>query len=337
MDIKERLKALTAEYLSDDLNYGRLFAMTRELKAMLVWLSGTSHDTIEGRKPIHTDNGKAIGPFWAAMCVDDIMRTRRFVRGVYHALKDKLNEHNGEINVLYAGTGPFAMLILPSLLRFAPERIHYTFMEINPITIESLQSVLKTIGVDEYKIELVMADASRCELDKNKLPDLIISETMQNMLAREQQVPIFLNLMRQAKQDTVFIPESIELFVGVKPNRRDEEITREDYRKLDCLFAVNREAMAPLIKDKAPQSTETMVFNERQTLIKEELEQERMQPVLFTEVQVYKDERLLVNESGLTTPKDLLGNGVAEGQAMQIKSRYKIDKEPKLEYEISAL
>ena len=49
------------------------------------------------------------------MCVDDIMRTRRFVRGVYHAMADMLNAREGKINLLYAGTGPFAMLVLPSI------------------------------------------------------------------------------------------------------------------------------------------------------------------------------------------------------------------------------
>lgn len=335
MDLKEKLKELTAVYLNDEVNFAHLYAATKELKALLIMLAGTDHDSHEGKEPIHTDNGKAIGPYWAAMCVDDIMRTRRFVRGVYHAMADMLNAREGKINLLYAGTGPFAMLVLPSILRFSPERVNYTFLEINPITFKTLQRVLNTLGMEAFRIELVQADASRYVLDKENLPNIIISETMQNMLAREQQVPIFLNLMRQAQPHTVFIPESIELFVGVRATGKNEtEITRNDYRKLDCVFAVNRQTMAERIDSTANGREESFVFNERKTLVKDDAAANTVQPVLFTEVQVYKDERLLINESGLTTPKTLHLNGISEGKPICIKTRYKIDKEPKLEYEI---
>ncbi len=39
---------------------------------------------------------------------------------------------------------------------------------------------------------------------------------MQNTLAKEQQAPIFLNLIKQTKDDSIFIPEKIELHTGLK-------------------------------------------------------------------------------------------------------------------------
>ena len=46
-------------------------------------------DNKEGRKDIEYENGKALGTFWAALCLDDLVRTRQFIRGIDKAIKDK--------------------------------------------------------------------------------------------------------------------------------------------------------------------------------------------------------------------------------------------------------
>ena len=61
------------------------------------------------REDIHLANGKALGTSWAARCVDDIIRTKKFVAGVYQAVQKLLNEYPEKtVHILYAGTGPFA-------------------------------------------------------------------------------------------------------------------------------------------------------------------------------------------------------------------------------------
>ena len=67
----------------------------------------------------------------------------------------------------------------------------------------------------DYSIKLLNEDATKYQITEDT-PDIIISETMQNALPKEQQVSIFLNLMRQVKFDSIFIPEKIELFIGLK-------------------------------------------------------------------------------------------------------------------------
>jgi hypothetical protein len=70
---------------------------------------------------IHTGAGVAIGTTWAALCIDDVLRTKRFVSGLYHAIKTVADRRAGPVHVLYAGTGPWATLVLPLTSRFSPE------------------------------------------------------------------------------------------------------------------------------------------------------------------------------------------------------------------------
>lgn len=78
------------------------------------------------------ENGTAIGPFWAAMYLEDMMRTRQLIRGITRALDEKLKKQSS-IEVIYAGTGPFANLLLPIFQEYKTHQIRYTLMEINPM------------------------------------------------------------------------------------------------------------------------------------------------------------------------------------------------------------
>lgn len=336
MNIQKEIIRITSEYLKDDIDYLNLSDASKEYKSILNTLCAEEINIEEGRNDIEFENGKALGTFWAALCLDDLLRTRQFIRGIYKAIQDKLRQKK-TIHILYAGTGPFATLLLPLLLRFAKEDIKYTFLEINPISLRILKKIIAKLDLQEYDITFVSEDATKYQLNSKNKPDIIISETMQNALAKEQQVPIFLNLMSQAKSETIFIPEKIELILGLKDKGIPmEKLNRDNYHKEETIFEVSKEAMFPA-NGSGKYVAGEVEFQKKKVVIENEKLKNYDSLVLMTEIQVYKEEKILLKESGLTTP--LFMQEITENQtsAMLVDTQYKISSNPKLDYEISLL
>lgn len=328
MTTQEKIKHVTEVFLDDQLDYHKLSNAAKDLKNLLDDLSEEDMDVEAGRDDIHFENGKALGTFWAALCVDDMIRTRQFMRGVNQAAKDKLSKQDA-IHIMYAGTGPFATLVLPLLFIYPTTSIRYTFLEVNQFTFDLLQKVISKLGLEEYNIDYVLADASTYEINQTDLPDIIISETMQNALEREQQVPIFLNLMRQAKLDTIFVPESITLSVGLQKSAEPTELPLKNWTKVQQVFEVSKSAMF----DEHNAAIESE-FEAIETIIQGSMLKNFNQVVLFTEIQVYKDTKINYNESGLTIPLRVMDVEQALKIPITINTQYKISDHPKLEYQI---
>jgi predicted RNA methylase len=333
MEKQKELIRITSEYFEHTIHYLKLLNTSKEYKNFLNEIGGQELDTELGRNDIFLDDGKALGTLWAAMCIDDLIRTRQFIRGINNAIVEKMND-KASIHILYAGTGPFATLLLPIILRHPKEKIKYTLLEINPFTFEILQKVISALGLEDYDIQLVNEDATKYQM-ADDIPDIIISETMQNALAKEQQVPIFLNLMHQAKSDAIFIPEKVEIFLGLKKaGIASEELQKEHYHKEKKIFELSKETLFTDLQIEN-QSAEVITFPQKKTIISKEKLNGYNQLLLLTEIQVYKEEKIGINESGLTTAlaiKDISDNII---DSMTVKTQYKVCTEPKLEYEIA--
>jgi hypothetical protein len=198
-----------------------------------------------------------------------------------------------------------------------------------------MQTVLAGVGLEDYTIETVLTDACTFVIEDDNKPDIIISETMQNALANEHQVPIFFNLMHQAKADTIFIPEKIEIYLGLKQAGIEQlQLTKAHYHKVKKILEVSKEAMFSLIQN--PNALqEGQPFGEEQTTIELQDQQGYNELMLLTEIQVYKQERIEVKQSGLTLPKAMQYNLPIAAQTFTVNSRYKIGVKPTLEYEIA--
>jgi predicted RNA methylase len=333
MEKQKELIRITSEYFEHTIHYLKLLNTSKEYKNFLNEIGGQELDTELGRNDIFLDDGKALGTLWAAMCIDDLIRTRQFIRGINNAIVEKMND-KASIHILYAGTGPFATLLLPIILRYPKEKIKYTLLEINPFTFEILQKVISALSLEDYDIQLLNEDATKYQM-ADDIPDIIISETMQNALAKEQQVPIFLNLMHQAKSDSIFIPEKVEIFLGLKKaGIASEELQKEHYHKEKKIFELSKETLFTDLQIEN-QSAEVITFPQKKTIISKEKLKGYNQLVLLTEIQVYKEEKIGINESGLTTAlaiKDISDNII---DSMTVKTQYKVCTEPKLEYEIA--
>jgi predicted RNA methylase len=334
MDIQKEIIRITSEYFEDNLDFQKLSIASREYKHLLNELCDQNMDVENGRNDIGFDNGKALGTFWAALCLDDLIRTRQFIRGINKAIQEKINKQK-PLNILYAGTGPFATLILPFIFRYSKQEIKYTFLEINPLSFEILQDVISKLGLKDYNIKLVKEDATKYQIDFKNKPDIIISETMQNALEKEQQVSIFLNLMNQVNDDTIFIPEKIELFIGLKKAGIPAEETQiKHYQKEKKIFDVSKEAMFSLNPTES-KITGEILLDKKQTILEEKKLRGFSQLLLLTEIQVYKDEKIGINQSGLTTPKTIKDIPSNLKDSIIINTHYKISSQPELVYEIT--
>lgn len=157
-----------------------------------------------------TAQGKAVSSTTAAQCAEDVQRTRIFMQGVYAAIQQKLQHNNHQaINVLYAGTGPFGLLLIPLLPLLDAAQVRVTLLDIHTESLEKLQRVITFLGVEHFIVQVEQADA--CVWQSAQKFDLIISETMRQGLIQEPQVSIFSHLQRFLKADGWLIPEIIRL------------------------------------------------------------------------------------------------------------------------------
>jgi len=157
-------------------------------------------------------DGIAISPVAAAACLKDPVRTVAFLRGVDSALTEALRTFPGEtIDVVYAGTGPLAPLVLPLLPRFADAPFRFTFVDVHPESVAAARIVADHFGVASAIEAFVIGDATRYEHPQGRRLHGLVSETMQAALTREPQVAITRQIAPQVVSGGFIVPESVRI------------------------------------------------------------------------------------------------------------------------------
>ena len=333
INFKKELLRITSQFFEDSLDYSKLSSALKEYKNLLLDISNESINKEEHRNNVQLENGIAIGTLWAANCLDDLVRTHKFIKGINATIQEQIHQKDS-LQILYAGTGPFASLMLPFILKYSDFDITYTLLEVNPLSFEVLKSTIKKLGLEAHNINFVNKDATKYQFPENLSPDIIVSETMQRALDSEQQVSIFYNLMRQADSNTVFIPEKITLAIGTSTSvKKKSDIQQKLYLKHNKVFEVSKEAMNSndWIFDKA---SDELSFAKKQTILREEDLSTASVIVVITEITIYKNEKLLINESGLTAPKYIKEVSSYKKEPVTIESCYVIGSDPKLQLKL---
>jgi hypothetical protein len=143
-------------------------------------------------------SGLALAPDLAARCVFDEKRTLAFQRGVACAIEAARLRFPGEtIEVVYAGTGPFAPLVRPFL---SMRGVRFTLLEVDGRSLAILRAL-------RHRARIVHADATRYVHDAPL--HVVVSETMQRSLAVEPFVAILGNLRAQLAPGGIFVPERV--------------------------------------------------------------------------------------------------------------------------------
>lgn len=162
--------------------------------------------------------GTAISPRDAAMCTTDAPRTVAFIRGVAAAFTHVREQLPGEtVEVVYAGTGPLAPLILPLLALDLLASTRITFIDINDESVRSVRMLAHRFAISGDH-SFVVCDATGYK--HNRPIHLAITETMQRALTVEPQVAIAMNLTRQLHDVGVMVPERVHVELCAENQRR---------------------------------------------------------------------------------------------------------------------
>lgn len=300
----DALSEITPLILKDPINYGELLPALKELKALFLKASHLDASDEQNRKDIHHNTGKAIGPEWAALCIDDFMRTKRFITGTYKAIQSALKNKNGTaVTLLYVGTGPFATLVMPLLTLFKPEELQLVLVEVNPISVLSLKNCIKNFGVEAYIKKIYTTDAAQLQMENTDAIDILLLECMQNALANEPQVAITYNILPQLRKDVILVPEEISLSISLVDSKKKMDfmtstipVKRDSYYKnLQNVFTLNKEAIATTDK-----KSKELVFPKMVTELSEADKSNYNSLVIATHITVFDDQKLDVDECSLT-------------------------------------
>ncbi len=278
------------------------------------------------------ETGKAIAPKWAGMCVEDMMRTKMFIKGVYNAInKIRTNRDGKPVTILYAGTGPYATLVMPLITLFKPSELQLVLLEVNPLSLQSLKKIIQNLNVSEYVKGIHKCDAATFSIPKPKQVDIVLIECLQHALVKEPQVAITYNLLTQLNENVILIPEEISLFVSLlnlaKKSNSITEITEIEkskyYKKIEPVFILNK---GEILKKSS------LLFNEKETEFNDKMLEDHNQLAITTEIKVYNNEKLNIDESGLTIP--LLITYLDNKDIKGITTQYFVNDKPGLDISI---
>ncbi|MEP4485098.1 hypothetical protein [Marinobacter alexandrii] len=281
------------------------------------------------------ENGVAINPQAAAHCVKDYARSVAFIRGVSAAIETlQLRFPDTSLEILYAGCGPFATLVLPLLGRFTPGDLSLHLLDVHQRSLDSVSLLIEEFGLGAHNIQLIKADA--CNYDHPRALHLVVAETMQKSLEQEPQFAVTANLAPQLHAEGVFIPQRIEVRLCLADIELEQALIAQA-QKESCLEPdnptrdVTRYSLGILCNLSAEQAFDQMqaarvnVNGEAPALQPTIVEIPRLKGVaeldaaLFTRIDVFEQYALEDYESQITLPLRC-----AELSPLVVGERYRI-------------
>lgn len=284
-----------------------------------------------------SENGTRVNPYMAAYCFLDYLRSYKFALGIRYAVDDLLKARpQAPVRILYAGTGPYAALVLPLTTVFSADQINITLIDIHQSSLDAVKKLVAGFGLQAYFSDYIKTDATCFEPPANQQYDLIISETMDKSLRKEPQVTIFNHLQKFLAPGGELIPQEIRVDLYQSDWGKEKQAGYEYYldETTRIYNAGHRKQIANLIsvnKDTVPYFKRTIaeprVF--LKTVGPDQFDLRYDALILLTEVQVYKNITLVEDESILTEKNYLspLNDGVIKSG---LSFYYKMDDEPRI-------
>jgi predicted RNA methylase len=273
-------------------------------------IDDTSTDSIYDDQTI-LESGLAVSAKTAARCIIDYERTSKFFQGILQAVESAtISFPNSVINILYAGSGPFATLILPLFFKYSPEQIQITIMDIHPQSLDCAKKVIEHFGFGNFITDYLQKDAANYSHPPDNPLHIVIAEVLQKALDKEPQVAVTINLSKQLTAGGIFIPEHITVdFVllefGSNPGEYKNIIP---IKRLADLSANHPERILNPIKAIIPPLPS------------------RLMPALLTRIQIFESVNIELKNSGLTMSKLLNDLPINEGE--EIEFSYRMGKDP---------
>lgn len=268
---------------------------------------------------IRTERGVAISPVQAAKCLQEVLRTQIFMQGIAQALEERLNETE-TTEILYAGTGPYGLLILPYLALHPQANIRLTLIDIHPENINAVERFINYFNLWHCVDAMEVANATQWRPESGQSYDLIISETMNTLLRREPQVWIFSHLQKFLKQSGDLIPQSINLHACLSKasieRKRMEGLAGEEMPlDLGAFFTLNKKVAQELGEGREEALSGEISLPsmcEHYDCIK-----------FLTHIQIYKNHQLNENQCSLNIPVSHHGLCLIPGSKIGFKYKKK--------------
>lgn len=264
------------------------------------------NESYQDTNPTHVDGGVALSSRHALDCLDDPLRTVRFIAGAYTALRDTLStiEHR-PLQVVYAGCGPGAPLLLPFLHEFDKDELEITLLDLNTTSMQSVKQLIDHLELQEYFRSFELVDAITYQHPKELGLHFVISETMDKGFTREPQIRVTQNMAAQLHPDGVFIPEAIELYT--EHTFYGKEPYFDIYKKHEDLpplyETVDRELLFTI--DKSVHNKAPFSYTSAERKVPEDYSQ-TPDVAVFARLQIYKDYVLEKSQSLLSNPVCIL-------------------------------
>lgn len=288
---------------------------------------------LNGQSEVIVAGGVALSPQGAIDCLKEYYRTVRFIKGVYAAIHDLGAIYPGQqINILYAGCGPYAPLIYPVLSLLPEDSVRVTLLDISEYSIESAISLGEMLGLSAFIHKAVVADATTYKKEAGEKIHLLISETMFRALTREPQVAIIANLAPQLEANGIMIPQEIRIdagysFFGFEPFYQfDNKLNTPE--GIDAVFPERNitSVVLKINKDKNFSDLDGTYYSEW-NFVPASVDAKTPDLCLFTVVDVYKDIVLPSTTSSITNPHAICMIATLSDKK-EFRLKYSFDKIP---------
>lgn len=266
--------------------------------------------------------GRTLTAANAATCLLDPHRTAAFVRGLWAAIREARRAFPGQsIEVVYAGTGPFASLATPLMPLLNSRHVRFSLLEMNARSVVLLRGLVEKLGLTRY-----IAEIRECDATAYRHPSPIhvaVTETMQRSLGKEPFVAIVHNLRRQLAPNGFLVPERVSVSVAAidaegEQARWNGAADAETHHELARLLEITRSGDHPHFVDSesTPVRVTFPALDRRESWVG-----------LITEIATFGEHHLRRYESGLTTP-EILWPLSPMGANETVEFRYCISEEP---------
>lgn len=333
-----RLKELSKTIVQDHLYPGEVLQAVNAFKQLMMETIHFDENVPEAQYDKLTHSGKAIAPKWAGMCVTDYQRTYTFCKALYLATQ-KIVQEKGHIHILYAGTGPFATLVLPLTQHFTSDQLQLTLLEIHEYSFEMLQNTIQEFGLEKYIVNAENCDATEYIIDNPESIDLLVTETMMHSLKDEHQVSITYHLLSQLKKEVVLIPHKIELeLVAVNEdirdtNRKSLEDPKPYSKKLGSLFTLDKETVFKN-HDHFKKHFPEVSFDAVEIEIPDATHRAYHNLSIATTIEVYPGISLEIDNSGLTVLQKLMDLNSMLQTVSKLEATYSCGSKPGLHFKM---
>lgn len=320
MPFNKQLESLSKILLQSD-NPGLLRNTVHQFHELYSLLCGINAGDITD-DTIFLSTGKAISPISAAHCLLEYKRTTVFFRGIYKAILSVQKSFPGEkINILYAGSGPYASLVTPLTSFFTADELCFDILDINPVSLKAVKELYTKLGLLSYINSFIEADATKYRIEENRVIHIVISETMNRTLEKEPLVHIMQNLIPQLQEKCVFIPQSVKITACISlPEKAGISLADEILLESEFISDIYTVTQADCQPD-----------NRAVIKIPGDIKKDKCL-YLLTSIKVFDDEALMVHDCSLTLPKFISATDGHAGK--QVGFEYIPDELPKFVYEI---